>query len=65
MLLAACEQGDIEQIKNLTSSEPLETRNSQGCTAFAIAAKSGHLESIDILAKAGANINTTNDVIFN
>jgi ankyrin repeat protein len=62
MLLAACERGDLDAVKQLLASEQLEFRNAQGYTALQIAARMGFTDIVQVLAAAGASVNAANNV---
>ena len=69
MLLAACEKNDIGRINELLSKgtrkgeeQDLEQRDKQGFTPLLLAAKTGHIQTISALLKAGSNIEALNNV---
>lgn len=54
----AAKKGNIEVIKTLLDMKfPLYSVKNNGVTALGVAAHSGNLRALDILHKAGANIN--------
>ena len=56
-LLDSALNNDMDELKRLLGeSVDLETRDEEGCTAFMLAAKKGHLLIIKELLNAGANI---------
>ena len=62
MILAACEHGDLEAVKQLICKEDLELKNIQGYTGLLIASRLGHTHIVEELVHSGANVNATNNV---
>lgn len=60
-LMMACEDGDMEAVRALASSGPLEARNQAGYTALGLAIKAGQGEIVRELLTKGADVNARNN----
>lgn len=60
-LMMACEDGDMEAIRALASSEALEARNQAGITALGLAIKAGQADIVNELLSRGADVNAKNN----
>ena len=58
-LLEAAEAGDTKQVRELLTAHPdwVDVEDEEGETSLMEAAEDGHLEIVELLLKAGANIN--------
>ena len=61
-LLKACENGDIEKVKNLIDKGlDIDLQNSGGNTALLLASYHGYIEIVKLLVSKGAKLNLKND----
>lgn len=63
-IFAACERGDLAQIRLLLHSKNVNIRNQQGNTPLALVARQGSLPATRFLLTLGANSNAVNEVNF-
>jgi len=60
-LMMACEDGDLEAVRALATSEALAARNQAGYTALGLAIKAGQGEVVRELLSKGAEVNARNN----
>ena len=54
--------GDVDEIReSLAAGAPVDGRDANGTTALMMAAANGHVEAMQVLLSAGADINATNE----
>lgn len=61
------EEGNLEEVQKILADSQqsnINAVNRNGSTALSLAAKSGHLNVVDILINNGADVNIKNNVYF-